>query len=88
MLYETGVLKSFPKFTDKLKKQSSGDDVLKNFAKLIEKYLCRNLFFNKVLQARNLKLSEATNGYVQQNKVFLKKQLISRTCVNDASKLI
>ena len=92
MLYERGVLKNFPTFTDKLKKQSSGGvlskDVLKNFAKLIEKYLCRNLFFNKVLQARNLKLSEATNGYVQQNKVFLKKQLISRTCVNDASKRI
>ena len=50
MLYERGVLKNFIKFTDKLKKLSSGSvlskDVLKNFAKLIEKYLCRNLFFN------------------------------------------
>ena len=50
--YKRDVLKNFLKFTDKLKKQSSGGvlskDVLKNFAKFTEKHLCGNLFFNKV----------------------------------------
>ena len=52
MLYQRGVLKNFPKFTDKPKKQSSrcflSKDALKNFAKFTENRLCRNLFFNKV----------------------------------------
>ena len=52
MLYKRVALKNFSKFTDKLKKQSSGgvrsENVLKNFAKFTEKHLCRNLFFNKV----------------------------------------
>ena len=41
VLYKRDVLKNFLKFTDKLKKQSSGaalsKDVLKNFAKFTEK---------------------------------------------------
>ena len=52
VLYKRDVLKNFLKFTDKLKKQSSGGvlskDVLKNFAKFTEKHLCGNLIFNKV----------------------------------------
>ena len=52
VIYERDVLKNLLKFTDKLKKQSSGGalskDVLKNFAKFTEKHLCGNLFFNKV----------------------------------------
>ena len=52
VLYERGVLKNFSQFTDKLKKQSSGGVlskyVLKNFAKLTGKHLCRNLFIYKV----------------------------------------
>ena len=51
MIYKRDVLKNFLKFTDELKKQSSGgvlsNDVLKNFAKFSEKHLCGNLFFNK-----------------------------------------
>ena len=50
MFYKRDVPKNFLKFTDKLKKQSSGGalskDVLKNFAKFTEKHLCGNLFFN------------------------------------------
>ena len=41
VLYKRGVLKNFPRFSDKHKKQSSGGalskDVLKNFVKLTEK---------------------------------------------------
>ena len=52
MLYKRDVLKNFSKFTDKLKKQSSGSalskDVLRNFAKFTEKHPWGNLFFNKV----------------------------------------
>ena len=52
VLYKRGALKNLSKFTDKIKKQSSGGvlskGVLKNFAKFIEKHLCWNLFFNKV----------------------------------------
>ena len=52
VLSKRNVLKNFLKFTDKPKKQSSGGvlskDVLKNFAISAEKYLCGNLFFNKV----------------------------------------
>ena len=51
VLYKRGVLKSFSKFTDKHKKQSSGGvlskDVFKTFAKFTEKHLFRSLFFNK-----------------------------------------
>ena len=43
VLYKRCVLKNVSKFTDKLKKM-----FLKNSAKLTEKHLCRNLFFNKV----------------------------------------
>ena len=46
------VLENLSKFTDKLKRQSSGavlsKDVHKNFARFTEKHLCRNLFYNKV----------------------------------------
>ena len=42
VLYNRSVLKNFSKFTDKLKK------IYKNFAKFTEKYICQNLFFNKV----------------------------------------
>ena len=52
VLSKRGVQKNFSKFTDKHKKQSSGGvlskDVLKYFAKLTEKHLSWNLFFNKV----------------------------------------
>ena len=52
VLYKRDVLKNFSKFTDKLKKQSSGGvlskDVLRNFSKFTKKHLCRDLFFNKV----------------------------------------
>ena len=65
--HERDVLKNFLKFTDKLKKKSSGGvlskDVLKIFTKFTEKHLCRNLFFN--LQAVNPKLSETATEDVQ-----------------------
>ena len=52
VLYKRGVLKNFPKFTEKHKKQSSGGvlskDVLKYLAKFTEKHLCWSLFFNRV----------------------------------------
>ena len=52
VLYERGDLKIFSKFTDNHKKQSSrgvlSKDVLKNFAKVTDKYLCLILFFNRV----------------------------------------
>ena len=44
VLYKKSVLKSFSKFTDKHKKQSSRGDLseflVKNFAKFTEKHLC------------------------------------------------
>ena len=50
VLYKSSDLKNFSKFTDKQKKQSTGDiltkDVLKNFAKFTDKHLCPSLFFN------------------------------------------
>ena len=53
MLYKKDVLKNFLKFTDTLKKQSSGSvlskDAVKYFAKFTEKHICGNLFFNKVI---------------------------------------
>ena len=79
MPHERDVLKNFLKFTDKLKKKSSGGvlskDVLKIFTKFTEKHLYRNLFFN--LQTGNPKLSETATEDVQYNKVFLKISQIS-----------
>ena len=68
-IYKRDVLKNFLKFTEKVKKQTSGGvlskDILKNFAKFTEKHLCENVFFNKVAGAGNLKLSETATGDVQ-----------------------
>ena len=65
--HERDVLKNFSKFTDKLKKKSSGGvlskDVLKIFTNSQKKNLCRNLFFN--LQGGNPKLSETATEDVQ-----------------------
>ena len=65
VVYKTGALKSFSKFTDKHKKQPPGGvlskDVLKSIAKFTEIYLSWSLFFNKVA-AGNLKLSEVVTG--------------------------
>ena len=65
MIYKRDVLKNFLKFTDKLKKQSSGGvlskDALKNFAKFREKHFCGISFLMK-LQAGNLKLSETATA--------------------------
>ena len=65
VLYNKGDLKNFSKFTDKHKKQSHGGvlskDDLKGFAKYTGKHICRSVL---KLQARNLKLSEATTGDV------------------------
>ena len=67
MIYKRDVLKSFLKFTDKFKKQSSGDvlskDFLENFAKFIENIFAGISFLIK-LQAGNLKLSETATGDV------------------------
>ena len=50
--YKRAILKNFSNFTDKHDKKSSAGilskNVFKNFAKLRERYLRRNLFFNKV----------------------------------------
>ena len=56
---------NFSKLIDKHKKLSFGGalpkkKVLKNFAKLTEKYLCRGFFLMK-LQARNLQLPESVS---------------------------
>ena len=52
MLLKRGILKSFPKFTDKHKKQLSGGvlwkDVLQNFGKFTEKASFPESHFNKV----------------------------------------
>ena len=65
VLYKRGVLKNFPKFKDKHKKQSSAGvlskDVHNNFAKFIEKHICRSLFFYKVALWKP-ELSEAATG--------------------------
>ena len=53
VLDKRSVLKNFSKFTNKHKKQSPGgvlskeEDILKMFAKLTKKQLCRSLFFNR-----------------------------------------
>ena len=48
VFYKRNVVKNFSKFTDKLKKQSSGNilskNVLRNFAKFTENHICQNLF--------------------------------------------
>ena len=68
MLYKRDVLKNFSKFTDKLKKQSSGSalskDVLRNFAKFTKNIFAGISFLIK-LQGGNLKLSETATGDVQ-----------------------
>ena len=73
MLYKRDVLKNFSKFTDKLKKQSSGGVlskyVLKNFANSQKNIFARISFLIK-LQAGNLKLSEAATGDVLQIRCF------------------
>ena len=57
VLYKRDALKNFSKFTDKLKKHSSGSalskHVLGNFAKFTEKHFCGNLFFNKIVGCRS-----------------------------------
>ena len=67
MLSNRGVLKKISKFTDKLKKQSSGGvlskDLIKNFAKFTKKVFAGISLIK--LQAGNLKLSEAITGDVQ-----------------------
>ena len=71
MLYKKYVLKNFSKFTDKLKKQSSGSalskDVLRKFAKFTEKYFCGNLFFNKVAGCRNSHQRQSARKGVLRN---------------------
>ena len=60
MLYKRDVLKNFSKFTDKLKKQSSGSalskDVLRNFAKFTENIFVGISFLIK------LQAAEAATG--------------------------
>ena len=72
VLFKRGVLRNFSKFTGKHKRQSSGGvlskDVLKNYAKFIEKYLYRSLFLHKVPDWK----PEAATRDVLQKKVFLK----------------
>ena len=52
MLYKRGDQKNFSKFTDKHKNQSSTGvltkEVLKSFAKFVDKRLCWSFVFNKV----------------------------------------
>ena len=70
MLCERSVLRNFSKFTDKHMKQSSGGVLskekmfLKFFCKIHRKTFCGVFFLNKVLQAGNLKPSEAVTGDV------------------------
>ena len=63
VLYKTGILKNFLKFTSKHKRHSSGDVLskvnLKTFVKFTENHLCQSLL---KLQVGNLKLSEAATG--------------------------
>ena len=75
VLYNKGVLKNFSKFTDKLKKQSSGGvlskDVLKIFAKFTGKHLCWNLFFGKIETETWKITSEALAQSYSVKKVIL-----------------
>ena len=62
--YKRSVLKNFSKFTDKHKKQSSGDVLSKDFLKILQNSQ-KNIFggvFLITFQAENLKLSEAAAG--------------------------
>ena len=88
VLYKRSVLKNFSKFTDKRKKQSSGDVLSKEkvFLKILrnpQKNVFAGVSFLIKLQAENLKLSEAATRDVLQNKVLLKISQISQkiTCV-------
>ena len=66
MLYKRGVLKNFPKFSDKHKKQLFRavltKDVLKNFGKFKEKTIFAEVSFLTKLQTGKLKLAEAAAG--------------------------
>ena len=68
MFCKRDFLKKFSKFTDKLKKQSSGSalskDVLRNFAKFTENVFAGISFLIKLLGG-NLKHPEAATGDVQ-----------------------
>ena len=77
MLYKKSVLKN-SKFTDKIKKQSSGGVLSKEKMSLkILQNSQKNIFpvvsFLIKLQAGNLKLSGAATGDVLENKAFFKK---------------
>ena len=71
-------MNNFSKLTDKHKKHSSGgvlsEDVLKNFAKFIEKRLCRSLFFSKVAswKPKNVRISHWRCSV--KEGVFLKRR--------------
>ena len=61
VLYKSGDLKNFSKFTEKHKEQASGDvlskDFLKDFAKITDKHLFPSPFFNKVAVAETVRSS-------------------------------
>ena len=68
MLYNGGVLKNSSKFTDTLKKQSSGGVLSKDVIKILknsQKNTFAGISFVIKLQAGNLRLSEATTGDIQ-----------------------
>ena len=79
VLYKRGNLKSFSKFTDNHKKQSSGgvlsELVLKNFAKFTDKHLCSSLILNEVVgwKPETARSSQCTCSV---KKVFLKRSLV------------
>ena len=68
MLYNGGVLKNSSKFTDRLKKQSSGGVLSKDVIKILknsQKNIFAGISFVIKLQAGNLRLSAATTGDIQ-----------------------
>ena len=68
MLYNGGVLKNSSKFTDTLKKQSSGGVLSKDVIKILknsQKNIFVGISFVIKLQAGNLRLSEVTTGDIQ-----------------------
>ena len=68
MLYNGGVLKNSSKFTDTLKKQSSGGVLSKDVIKILknsQKNTFAGISFVIKLQAGNLRLSEVTTGDIQ-----------------------
>ena len=68
MLYNGGVLKNSSKFTDTLKKQSSGGVLSKDVIKILknsQKNTIAGISFVIKLQAGNLRLSEVTTGDIQ-----------------------